>query len=421
MRRFEPSIAVRIVRAGTLFTMFCVAAIASNACWGDAPISVLFISRANLWHGYLSQDPAVSVFRIPVPGHSHIELLGEDPTVLHRIMRIYTPRRTADLVGKYNMIILHECPYASTAYEDLWFKDTWVMMFVESIEEFGVSLEMWGGDAAWGGGGEGFYTSWGETMLGPLLPADGLGGYNYEVATPQRVDFVDESNALARLPWKTCPPIELNNAVKVKEGAHRVADVVHGGTRWPYIFDWEYGEGFLVGETQVVHSRDTRNLMIGYWDYFPDFVTYLVYYGARREIPLDVVLVKRLRDQISTHYAERSLVISVLDFAERFGANVLSGFREIDDIDQAHREAEESYLEGDYVECGIILDEIQQMWKKTSRIAVNLKDRALLWVYVIEYLVVSGAALACGVAVWSLMIRRRLYREVSTTKMIAEI
>ncbi len=386
----------------------------------EAPVQILFISRAGLWHNLMAQDPAISTFWIPVPGHSHIELLGQDPGVLHRIMRVYMPRRVEDLLEEYNMIILHECPYASTAYESLWFKDSWVMMFVEAIRDHGVSLEMWGGDASWGGGAEGFYTSWEDTMLGPLLPAEGLGGYNHGTATPQRVVFEDATSPLARLPWGECPPVELNNAVKLKEGAHAIANVVYEGAEWPYIFDWEYEKGFVVGETQVVHSLNTLNLMISYWEYFPDFVTYLAYYGARRKIPEDIVQVKRIRSQIERHYAERSMIISVLDFAEKFGADVSGAYADIDDVDEAHERAEELYLEEDYEGTDGALESIQEMWRMLGEKAIRLKDRALLWVYVIEYLAVAGVSLISGLVLWSLMVRRRLYREISFTKLQAE-
>lgn len=386
----------------------------------EAPVRILYISRGGAWHQTMGQDPAIQTFWLPVPGHSHIELLGQDPGVMHRIMRIYMPRRVEDLLAKYNMVILQECPYSSTAYDSLWFKDSWVKMIADAVEVHGMSLEMWGGDASWGGGGEGFYTSWGDTMLGPLLPVECLGGYNHQFATPQSVEFADELHPLSRLPWDNCPPVELNNAVQMKEGGHLIAEVVSGGIAWPYIFDWKYGEGYVVGETQVVHSRDTLNLMISYWDYFPDFLTYLAYHGAGRPIPDDIVLVKRIRDQIGSHYAERSMVMSVFEFAEVFGADVTGVYERIDEIDLLHSRVEELYLEGSYDGASELLDEIQRMWADTSKEAMRLKDRAMLWIYLAEYLTISGVALACGTVLWSLMVRRRLYREVATTALHGE-
>ena len=51
---------------------------------------------------------------------------------------------------------------------------------------------------------------------------------------------------------------------------------------------------------------------------------------------------------------------------------------------------------------------------------LKFKDRALLWVYVTEWLVVSGTFLMASFVVWSLMVKRRLYREVKQTRLRLE-
>ena len=49
--------------------------------------------------------------------------------------------------------------------------------------------------------------------------------------------------------------------------------------------------------------------------------------------------------------------------------------------------------------------------------AVRLKNEAMTWVYIIEYLVVTSTTLLSGYIVWSLMVQRRRYRSVDTTKL----
>jgi len=46
-----------------------------------------------------------------------------------------------------------------------------------------------------------------------------------------------------------------------------------------------------------------------------------------------------------------------------------------------------------------------------------LKDRALLWVYIIGWLAVTATALVSSFLLWSIMVRRRLYREVQLTRL----
>jgi hypothetical protein len=49
-------------------------------------------------------------------------------------------------------------------------------------------------------------------------------------------------------------------------------------------------------------------------------------------------------------------------------------------------------------------------------LAAKAKDTAPPVVYVTEWLVLSGALLACGSVLWSLMVRRRLHRQVHATR-----
>ena len=55
--------------------------------------------------------------------------------------------------------------------------------------------------------------------------------------------------------------------------------------------------------------------------------------------------------------------------------------------------------------------------KVVSELALHAKDEALVWVYVVEWLTVSGTALVSAGAIWTLMVRRVAYREVVTTKL----
>jgi hypothetical protein len=50
-------------------------------------------------------------------------------------------------------------------------------------------------------------------------------------------------------------------------------------------------------------------------------------------------------------------------------------------------------------------------------VAKREKEGALLWVYIIEWLVTTSTIFIAGSVIWMLMIRRRLYRSVETTKL----
>ena len=46
-----------------------------------------------------------------------------------------------------------------------------------------------------------------------------------------------------------------------------------------------------------------------------------------------------------------------------------------------------------------------------------LKQRALFWIYLTEWLAVTAVLLLSGFVLWTLMIRRRLYGEVRSTRL----
>jgi hypothetical protein len=54
--------------------------------------------------------------------------------------------------------------------------------------------------------------------------------------------------------------------------------------------------------------------------------------------------------------------------------------------------------------------------KSVSQRVIKLKNRALFIVYVSEWLVVTGTLIISGVVVYEVMVRRRVYREVATTR-----
>ena len=104
-----------------------------------------------------------------------------------------------------------------------------------------------------------------------------------------------------------------------------------------------------------------------------------------------------------------------MEFIEKFGANSVDFYEELEEINLVEKEAEEYYRKGDYDRVAEIFDEIEQAWNGLNRRAVEAKESALLWVYLVEWLAVTGVALVSGVFLWSVMMRRRLYREIRTT------
>ena len=397
-------------------------AFGSTGAGDPSLVDVLFISRfigpqtGKIFDRMLDADPSITLTRVVMPGHSWIGTIGADPQLMNRRMRIYMPRSYQQLVGSYDVVVLYEAPCGSAVYSQVFFDPRWMSWFVESVRREGMALEMWGGDASWGGGGEGSYYSWGETILDDILPFECYPGYNPDEAGILRPFFVDRQNPLAQLPWKDAGPVELLNKVEPKMGARPIAKAIGPGTEYAWMAWWMQEKGKVLGDAQAFFSRGSMDRMYREWEWFPDFLVYKVYFGVGKPVPADLLRAHRLRREINGYLERVSLLVSLFEFADSLGANTRILYRNLDEINAREKLAEGYYRRDDYESCAAIFAKIHGELEELELKAVRVKQATLLWVYTIEWLVVSGTSLTAGTVVWALMIRRRFYKEAGTTR-----
>jgi hypothetical protein len=92
--------------------------------------------------------------------------------------------------------------------------------------------------------------------------------------------------------------------------------------------------------------------------------------------------------------------------------------KSLSEIAEMEKDAERLYLLQEYDDAFSRLDEVEVELIRLSDRALRLKDSALTWIYVIEWFAVTGTGMACGTVLWTVMVRRRFYREVAVTRMI---
>jgi hypothetical protein len=144
----------------------------------------------------------------------------------------------------------------------------------------------------------------------------------------------------------------------------------------------------------------------------------MLMYSTGRKLPEDVVMVHNLRVHFHAYAEQKGFIFSMINFVDRFGANTEPLVRQIADMDQGWKQSRELYLEQDYTSSFPIITGILEDIALLREEALKTKDRALLWIYVIEWMTVSGTFLVAGFLLWTLMVRRRLYRGVETTRLI---
>jgi len=182
----------------------------------------------------------------------------------------------------------------------------------------------------------------------------------------------------------------------------------------PQTMFWRYGNGTTWTHHDVPGA--------GAWDaarnpYAPDMILAEFLFATGREMPNDVVLVHRLRGKFANFLSQKNFIYSLLDFIDKFGANsgpVISKMKDISGVADRGRSA---YVRQDYSESMSIIEGAIVDLEALRSETMNLKDRALFWIYLIEWMVVSGAFLLSGYAIWSLMVRRKLYQEIGVTRL----
>jgi hypothetical protein len=114
----------------------------------------------------------------------------------------------------------------------------------------------------------------------------------------------------------------------------------------------------------------------------------------------------------------RGFIDALLDFIDRFGANTGPVTQRMARIAGTITDAKQLYLDQEYPESSSTMDGALSDLDLLRDQALKLKDRALLWIYVTEWFAMSGVSLVVGFALWTLMVKRRLYKEVETTRLL---
>lgn len=150
--------------------------------------------------------------------------------------------------------------------------------------------------------------------------------------------------------------------------------------------------------------------------YALDIIAGIVWFSTGRDLPPEPLRVHELRMSLYNFRLRRSILISLLDFAEAFGANPSSVYAELDLVDNMVKEAEDLYLEWEFNAAADGALDASRDLERLEGEASDLRKRALFWIFLLEWLATLGALIGAGTILWSIMVRRRLYREVRTTR-----
>ena len=365
---------------------------------GD-PISMHYVTP----YTFMRVEPLVEV--TPVIASSIVASYAfglQGPDMIRRSIRLYMPRTYKSLVDSYDVIILSDSSVVV-------FTPKQIDWFARSVSEDGLGLVMAGGVESYQLG------AWDQTEVAEILPVDCLP----DSTGPGFAQILDvEDEFLNSIPREGLKEIGFggSNKARTREWAKELAVLkVSAGGENPMMVVGDVGKGrtfaFTPDWTWGWGGSFSR------WEYYGDFCNNLMLYVSRREVPQDIVLLHRARKALMNLDISRAMLISLIDFVEKFGARPTRLDEMMGEIDSMRKQAEERYLEQDFSSALNTVLQALSRTKDLEREAVKAKETALFWIYVSEWLVVSATLLISGFVIWSLMIRRRLYREVGSTRL----
>ena len=332
---------------------------------------------------------------------------GMAPSLARRLFRQYIPRTYEKLTENDAIIVSDADVFIFEDRHYVWFKNT--------VMEKGTGFVMIGGNAGFGGRPN---PPWTPTAVQDILPVWCIdGGW-----TQGRVSVVEPDHEfLSTLPLNEKDPWMAGydgNKVTMKQGAQLLGEFIpmSGGSD-PFWATWDVGEGrcFAV----MGDWTPAGGVVFMRWPYYGDFAVNLMMYLSKNPIPDDLETLHRARTMYVGYRSTRAYLFSVMEFAEKLGANTDPVAEIIGKAGEKHSESTVAYIEFDFTTALTHLEAAIQDLNSAVERAMDLKDQAMVWIYLIEWATISATFAIGGFVLWTLMIERRLYREVEQTRFVS--
>ncbi|MBU7004733.1 MAG: hypothetical protein HXS50_04150, partial [Theionarchaea archaeon] len=148
-----------------------------------------------------------------------------------------------------------------------------------------------------------------------------------------------------------------------------------------------------------------------------DIAANMIFYSLDMPLISDIMTRREARRLFTNLQSQKSVILSMMEWAETFGADIAPISKRLMDLEREMEGAIDDYIDQDYPAAIVFLQSVSTRVAGMSDDTVRLKDRALFWVYVIEWSVTTATILIFGMLTWTLMVRRWLYRQVSQTRL----
>ncbi len=362
-------------------------------------VRVLFVGEVmsgnQLFLSWISADPQFTLTAVPC------DIEYQTMMDAKRFARIYVPR-TQDRLNDYDVTMFEDFTYKVLPLNVL-------DMFQSSISEgMGIALIEF---VNWGGTNDIF--EWMKLSFYDVFPAEPVMN-KFDAQQGRTYYRVVNKYGPLQLPGVESAPLNSGSHGDLIAKPGSTTEAVWSGRGTPCMVTSTYGKGHTL---QLGHGWDNIPYEARlYYAYLPDFIFNQVLCIADLPYPQDMDLVHTVRKLFIDYEDRKSVTLGFLGFVEEFAINPYRIERRLASVEASRKEAAGDYLAGNYDEARDILRSLLDEFAGIDQDLIRAKDRAFLWIYLVEWASVLGTSMVCAYALWFLMIRRRLYREVESTR-----
>jgi len=362
-------------------------------------VRVLFVGEVmsgnQLFLSWISADPQFTLTAVPC------DIEYQTMMDAKRFARIYVPR-TQDRLNDYDVTMFEDFTYKVLPLNVL-------DMFQSSIYEgMGIALIEF---VNWGGDND--ISEWMKLSFYDVFPAEPVMN-KFDAGQGRTFYKVVNNNGPLQLPGVESAPLNSGSHGDLIAKPGSTTEAVWSGRKTPCMVTSTYGKGHTL---QLGHGWDNIPYEARlYYAYLPDFIFHQILCIADLPYPQDLDLVHTVRKLFIDYGNRRTITLGFLGFVEQWDINPYKIERRLASVEASRAQAAGDYLAGDCEHARDILTGLLDEFGAIDQDLIRAKSRAFLWVYLVEWASVLGTSVVCAYALWSLMIRRRVYREVKSTR-----
>ncbi len=325
-----------------------------------------------------------------------------------KMTRLYLPRTYNNLNASSDVVVLHNIPPGIIGNRVLGF-------IQKGIENDGIGLGLisymfWGG-----GAGTNNIEIWKTLEFYDLFPADVVMN-----DIPSRMGrtywSVVRKDPILNLPDIEKQPMQTlgNHGGDLEPRPGSIVQAVWRGRNTPVMVTGSYGSGKTLHLGQGWHNPPME--VFNKYRYMPDLLYNQLYFLAAVLPPADLELAHLARELFVDFRVRKGITISTMEFVDKFGAKLESVEDRLAHLDSGVVKAEHDYLSSNLNRATETLREAMDVFPEIEGELEKLRNQAMTWIHIFEWITVTLTYLICGSVLWTLMVRRKLHRSVKATR-----